>query len=68
MTGARTRYLTATNPPVIFKFWPFVSETARGESPVSGDLFFFAVKLAELRTSACTNGIAAVRTIYDTKD
>ena len=32
------------------------------------NLFFFAVKLAELRTSACTNGIAAVRTIYDTKD
>ena len=34
----------------------------------SHNLFFFAVKLAELRTSACTNGIAAVRTIYDTKD
>ena len=32
------------------------------------DDLFFAVKLAELRTSACTNGIAAVRTIYDTKD
>ena len=64
MTGARTRYLTATNPPVIFKFWPFVSETARGES----NNLFFLVNLAELRTSACTNGIAAVRTIYDTKD
>ena len=67
MTGARTRYLTATNPPVIFKFWPFVSETARGEVSSLNNLFF-AVKLAELRTSACTNGIAAVRTIYDTKD
>ena len=43
-------------------------ETARGESSLQIYNLFFAVKLAELRTSACTNGIAAVRTIYDTKD